>query len=648
MGSAVIPEGFQLDAPTGLPEGFQMDQSPVYDQQSAREEAFKSIAEDTSSGQSFLIGAGRGLTTIMRGLGLSDPEDPSVTQAIGALKDENPVSTIGGEIVGEAAPFLLPGGLAAKAATIPGRVAASAAVGALEGALITKGKGGDTGETYTSGVLGGTVAGTLEIALPVIGRLGGKLIRRALGKAPTSPVLNATGEPSKEFIEALSVSGIALEDISAEAMRLISTGEIENAASIARRDFLESMGLVPTRAQVTGDATDFQAQQEMFKTSNRVRWALEGQERVLNEGFENAISLTGGSANKSTSTAFDFIADRSIDLDAAISNAYKQAREIASNEKIIKPDQLAAATRQIGGSDAATGGLASATKDILKSRGVLEPGKGFKIIGKVDAATAEGIRIDLNALYQSLTPFGRTKLRDLKNALDDDVAAAVGEDVFTDARSAKAKFESELRRAKVNKFDNRNKNVVRDILENKVNPDRFLDDAVLNRSIRSADVKQLRDFLLIDGDGQGVEAWNDIRAETMERIRDTAFNDVGGELALSRAKLTGVLDKIGTDKLKIIFSEDEVKFLNRMVKVSKIREPRRGTALGRGPSAQAVGRLEEVIKRIPLVGQVFEGLGTLIDGRTVLRPPAQIPLKPSPLTIGTPAVIPLTTTEEDQ
>ena len=54
--------------------------------------------------------------------------------------------------------------------------------------------------------------------------------------------------------------------------------------------FLQDQGIVPTRAQVTGDATQFQAQQELAKTSGKVRRALEGQEAVLASRFENAVT----------------------------------------------------------------------------------------------------------------------------------------------------------------------------------------------------------------------------------------------------------------------------------------------------------------------------------------------------------------------
>lgn len=589
------------------------------------------------------VGAGRGLTTILRGLGISDPEDPVVTQAFEELKSQRPISTTVGEIAGEAAPFLAAAPLAGAglatstagrvlipaAKTIGQRVAGSAALGATEGAIISKGLGGDDVQASQAGGLGGAIAGGAELVLPRLSRIGGKLIRRINGSTPTAPVLNAAGQPSAELADALEKAGLSFDDLGVEAQRLVESGDVDDVASLARQSFLEEQGVVPTRAQVTGEASDFQAQQELAKTSGRVRRALEGQESVLVSRFENAVTQTGGSANRSSSPAIDFVADRSIDLDAAISTAYKQAREAASDQQVVSLTGLSQSIKDIAGSDRATGGLASATRDILRTRGILG-GKGLKVQGRIDPATAEEVRKDMNALFDSLTPFGRSKLATLKNALDLDVERAVGEDVFAGARSAKAEFEKDLRRAKVNKFDSRKKNLVRDILENKVNPDRFLNEAVLSNSIRSTDLEQVKRFLQIDGDGPGIDAWNDLRAEAMQHIRDTAFKEVAGEPALSRAGLEKVLFKdFGRDKLRVLFSQDERKFLNDMLKVTKLREPKRGTALGKGPSAQAVGQLENVIKRIPLVAGVFEGLATDTAGRVSLRQPRLVnPVQP--------------------
>lgn len=630
---------------------FQVEEQPTVDPIIAeRKRLLDKLASEQGPVDAALIGAGRGLTTIGRALGLADPEDPLTKQAFEALEELRPISTTIGEVAGEAAPFLLPGGLVAKAASIPGRIAAAGALGATEVGLITKGKGGSIEDIAKGSGIGGAIAGTLELALPVIGRIGGKIFRNVTGKAPTTPLFNKQGAPSKEFVEALDKAGLSFDDITTEANRLIDTGGIDDAVSVARKDFLETQGIIPTRAQVTGDAAEFQAQQELAKTSGRVRRALEGQEGVLANKFENAVTATGGSANASNSSVIDFVADRSIDLDSQISAAYKQAREIAPTEKVIKPTGLTESVRAIAGSDSATGGLASATRDILRSKGVLAEGRGLKTIGKINAKTAEEIRIDMNGLFDSLTPFGKKKLSALKGSLDADVEKAIGQDIFATPRAAKAKFEKDLSRAKVNKFDARKKNLVRDILENKVNPDRFLNEAVLSKSVRSTDLEQLKRYLTLDGDEAGSAAWNDLRAEAMEHIRTTAVKEVAGEPALSRAGLEKALDQFGRDKLRVLFSKDERKFLQDMLKTSKLREPVRGTALGKGPSAQAIKNVTSAVNRIPLINSVFGGATELITtdlgGRAALRQPTLDALPASRLTQVTPALIPAITAQE--
>ncbi len=276
-------------------------------------------------------------------------------------------------------------------------------------------------------------------------------------------------------------------------------------------------------------------------------------------------------------------------------------------------------------------------------------GKGFKKPGAINAEAAEGIRQDLNSLYDSLTPFGRKKLADFKNAIDADVERAIGSDVFAEARAGKAKFERDLSRAKVNKFDRRNKNLVRDILDNKINPDRFFNDAILSKSTRGVDVQQLKDYLHLDGSPDGVKAWNDVRADAMDYIKSKAIKVVGDEPALSRSGIERGLESLGREKMKVLFNKEERKFLSDMLKTSKLREPKRGTALGKGPSAQAMKNVIKAIDRIPLINMVFGGalefVQTGVAGRAALRQPLETTLKPSQLTRLTPAIT-TTLTEE--
>ena len=596
-----------------------------------------------------IVSAGRGLTTVGRGLGLVDEEDPIVTENFERLQQQRPISTTIGEVSGQAAPFLLPGGVMSRAATIPGRVALGAGLGATEAGVIARGEGRTTEDIAKGASLGGAIAGSLELALPVIGRAGGKIYRSLTGKSPSSPILTPNGQPSQEFIQALDKAGLTLDDVSAESDRLLNTLNIDDAASEARKQFLESQGINPTRAQITGDPNAFQAQTELVGQSGRVSNALKAQEKIIEGRFENAVTATGGSASPSSSPVVDFIADKAIDLDSQISAAYRAAREVAPDEKIITVTNLIKEIRSVAGSDTLTGGLASGTRDMLKEKGLLGK-KGLKLTGRIDAKTAEEIRIGMNTMYDSLTPLGKRKLEKLKGGLDSDVSNAVGEDVFLDARKAKAKFEKDLNRAKVNKFDKRNKNLVREILENKINPDRFLNDVVLSKSVRGIDLEQLKRYLDVNNSDQGVAAWNQVRADTMTHIKETAIKEVAGEPALSRAGIEKAIKSIGPQKLDVLFTEPERKFLDNMLKVSKLREPVRGTQAS--PSGAAIRNLTTAVNKSSLLQGVFSGalelVGRDMSGRAALRQPVARSLTPSRFTLATPAILPAVASQDEE
>lgn len=564
-----------------------------------------------------LVGAGRGLMTVARGLGLAEEEDVFAQEAIGKLKEERPIATGVGEVVGEAAPFMVPGTQIGRLATVPGKIAATAALGASEAGVITRGAGGDLGDQLVAAGVGGTVAGALEAALPVVGRVGGRIIRKVFGRAPEGAVVDAAGNPSDELLKALDESGLSMDDITEEVVTELK-GKAVDPRQAARKAFLESQGLEPTRAQVSRNAADFQAQQEAAKTSSRVRDALERQEAILTSRFDNAILATGGRADTPTSTVVDALTEKASRLDEEIGSLYRAAREAAPGEKSVKLEEMVSTLRKLMPSNNRSGGNVSAMLGELRNRGVLDA-KG-KLVGRIDVETAEEIRKFANQLYDPGNDFGNMLLRQLKDSLDDDVFRTAGDDVFRQARQAKASFEGELARAKISKFDARKQNLVRDILENKIDPDALTDRVVFGKSWRAEDLQQLRDY--IGTDEAGKAAFNDMRAEVLQKIKEKAFFgpvDEQGFQALSRSKLHGALSSIGEKKLNVLFSKEEQKFLREMLEVAKLREPVRGTALGRGPSAQAIGKLEQKLKDLPVLGSLVDFINLDAQGRAVLR-----------------------------
>ena len=594
-----------------------MSQQPV--QADGRQELLDQLNADIGPFESAAIGIGRGITDIGRAVRLADDEDAGVKQGLAGLEEQRPITQMGGRAVGQSLPFLIPGVAAGSIASTPLRIAAGTTVGGLEGGAISAG----TGESVIKGAgIGGAIAGIAEAAFPIVGRLGGALVRKLTGSTP-SAVFDSAGNPTQALEQALDSSGLTLDDLNRQA-QIQLTQQPANVLpeQAARSAQFEQMGITPTKAQITRDAADFQAQQEAGKTSGRVRAALEQQEGLLVNRFDEAVAGTGGNPVTSGSPVIDKVVNTSTTLDNEISDLYKVARDAAPNAKNVKMNRLGSALKANASSNKITGGLIQAIRGELQQRGIM--GDKFKIIGKVDVETAEEVRKVMNSFYNSTTDFGRQKLREFKSALDDDVLTIAGEDVFNQARSAKAAFEKKLSRAKISKFDSRKSNLVRDVLENKINPDTFVNDVVNSKKWRAEDLQQLKTFST-DG-GTDAVPWDDLRAEVLDSIKNMAFKgaeDAAENKALSRDGLQRALSKIGPEKLKVIFEPEELRFLRDILNVSKLREPVRGTALGKGPSAQAIKSLEDRVRNLPLMGSIIDFIDFDSAGRAVIKSNAQ-------------------------
>jgi len=299
------------------------------------------------------------------------------------------------------------------------------------------------------------------VVLPRLGRIGGKVIRKALGRSPAGAPFDASGNPSRELLDSLDRLGLTPDDL-VDEVKLSMADDAVNADDVARKAFLESQGLAPTKAQVTRDAADFQAQQEAAKSSGRVRQALEGQEAALSGRFDDVINDTAGDAFAPTSSVSDVITRKATALDSQISQLYKAARESAPTMG-LKPARLVNFLKQHAMADRRAQGNVNAMVGELKRLGIVDD--GLEIQSAVDINQAEALRQFANSLHGTDT-FANALLRQMKDALDDDVMRAAGRDYFKQARTAKTAFHRGLERAKVSKFDTRKKNIVQAIVEN--------------------------------------------------------------------------------------------------------------------------------------------------------------------------------------
>jgi hypothetical protein len=615
----------------GMSSVYGFDQSK-YDQNKARQERAlaemppeqAAIISEMSGLERFLTGVGAGLTDIQRGISAIDkkitpegwpvPAIPAPGEATGIMELESASGAAsGGRMIGQAAPFL-PAALATGGiSSLAGRVAGSSLVGATEGAAIASGTDKDP---IAGALVGAGIGGSAEVVGSALSRIAAPLVQKWFGKG--AKAFDDSGNPTPELNQAVKNEGLSLDDIlAADSDVPVETAD-QIARSARRKEVFDQFGIPITEAQRTRSKDLFQMQQDAYKRGGKVTEAIERQEQKLSQVASGAIKETGGVASEASRSPISAVLNKATKLDQKVSDLYKVARETAPKDKIIKFDNAASVLRNYAQEDQLTGGLVSALKGYMEKQGMLT---GLKPTGRVSVETAENVRRYSNQLFQSTNDRGKQILRDFRDAVDSDTGKALGEDWFSQARAAKRDFETGLDRKKINQFDERNVSLIRDILNNKVTADDIEKGALFRQGSKyqAQDLTDLKRYLE-SGDAEdivsGRQAWNDIRAQAMQSIRDKAFGGPITEVGtkqLSRSQLEKSIKDIGREKFNVLFNPKEQKFLFDLVELSRYKEPPSGTALGGGPSGEAISkvgeRLESKIEaiygvRIPVVSAI--------------------------------------------
>lgn len=584
----------------------------------------RELLESITPVEAGLIGAGRGFTTLARGVGLAEQEDPASRQAIEELSQIDP-GVRAGEILAEAAPFVVPGAAVGRIVGTGARFAASGALGASEGGIISAGKGGGATQVATSAFIGLLLGAGGEALLPVVNSLGRKLINKVSGKGGGAPV-TGQGQASPDLEAVLAERGASVDDLIAASSE-VAQGDV--AGNAAREAAFNRLGLTPTEAQRTRDVDLFVEQQDAFRKSGEVRRALDLQETQLTEKTAEVVSAVESTA--SPASVIDAVTDRSLRLDEEIGDLYTVARERAGTESNIRLSSAVGSLKSNSPRNEVSGGTVKALRDQMAVMGVASP-KGFKTTGRINVQQSEELRQFANSLVEGANPQGRRVIRDFKESLDDDVFKVAGEDVFNSARKAKTNFERGLTKESKNKFDKNRTSLVRDILENRVAGDDLGNIIRAGSKYKAADLADLKRYLFEGSPedvARGAASWNDIRGSAMEFIRDTAFTGpirADGTKSLSRAGLERSFKSIGNDKLRVLFNEKERKFLKDLAEVAAFKEPPPGTFTGTGPSGLAikkgVDRILQLGSRVPGAGIASDVLGGVVD-RNVTRSQAK-------------------------
>ena len=589
------------------------------------------IIGDMGGVEKFLVGAGEGFTTLGRGVGLVDQADSGEKSAAEALRDTS-LSATTGKIAAQASPFLIPAGGIANISSAAGRTAAMGGVGATEANIIARGEGGATDEILAATGLG-LLVGTLgEVALPVISRMASRLAGRVSGEPPTGPLITPEGAPTPDFQQYLTQSGMTFDEFTEGAAK----GFNDPVLNFERQQAFEDLGVPITEAERTRNTDLFNRQQDALRREGPVKTLYDTREQQLDTMAQQQVDQVGGVAERAATSALESVESKATYLDNQIGELYDQFRGIAPQVPAVKMNNAIDYLRSNAPQDTMAGGVIKALRGEMRNMGIMD--KKWNASGRIDLKRTEQLRQFANKLYPNANGQGREILREFKAALDDDALAAMqtlGDvnaiQAVRQARRAKQNFEQELDPGKANKFDKRRVSLVRDMLENKIQPEDFV-NKVINRSsnYKARDLQELKKYLTTGTEDQikaGQQSWDDIRAAALQEIKDSAFvgpTTQAGTQTLSLRGIDKALKKIGGAKVNVLFSQAEKDFLKKLSKVAALKTPPPGTGTGSGPTSPAVKQLQsELRRRVPVLGGIYDSWvtarGQALDDKMVLQ-----------------------------
>lgn len=536
---------------------------------------------------------------------------------------------------------------------------------AISGGLATVGEG-----------FGRLLAKGAQAVYPIAKRLMGKA-------APANPVL-PDGSFHPALVRAARDAGMDAQDmlrLIKNEQATIAQADIPGALPLEQQLRLQraaAAGVDPdnlTLGQITRDP--MQWQQEVSAQTIRPdsggptiaqRWA--GTEAQLGQGVQKLIpegaNMGAGPLGQSV---MDVTKDTAKEYQQQVSQLYKQAMEEFGDDYPIKLGARGTLWQRLqptpDGQDASA--LLTALEEVqpiegsvnaawgkqifrkLQQFGVLSPKAAYdepgswEVMRSLRLKEADQLTKLVNAMDGD-TPVPRQAkvLGALRNAIDEDVANALGKDPLDQAKAQAAKRFSVYRakgRGSINKL-------VTDIADGRLLPSEVANRVVYGpieylQSVKGAMTQDLSEELRRSPQlkAKALNAWKDIQAKTLADLFDAGIGnqtatDVTGVIPWNRGNgFNRALKDIGDDKLSILFDKDTVAKLKNIASVSvELKQPNitRSVVNPSGTAAQLMRDIASIIEKVPLAGRfVTAGIRDLTEGmsgRRVVRRATQRPM----------------------
>ncbi|WP_436463104.1 hypothetical protein [Acinetobacter seifertii] len=516
-----------------------------------------------------------------------------------------------------------------------GVAAQNAAVGAAIGGSGFAGDANQRLENTAFGAVGGAAGGA-------IGEKIGQGINKAVNAVRNSgsQAAQRTAQAiDKNLDDALRQQGMSLGELSddvanglrKEATDALKSGKNLNPEAVARKAVLDRLGLKGTRAQISGNAIDWQKQAELAKLSgagDQLRGKLIEDNVQLQNLLNKAAERTGGNATDQFGAMQNAASSLTSQLDQNkhfIGAAYDAAKKAPGNDVVIDGRGFANDAFTALEKNYAASSLPPSVQKIIKD--VADNPDKFTL-GKSE----ELIKI-LNREYKSSLQMGQPtsstfSIGLVRDALNGRQAEAMQGLLSNGNDAAKAyQFARQANQFNANQIEQIP--FLQDIRKG-IEPDKLFNKHILNGNVN--ELGKTIDLL----NNVNPQAVNDIKQQVVQFISNKAVNQNG---QFSPAGMKNALDSIGDRRLATMFSPDELKNLKDIGKAGQylVTQPPHSYVNNSNTSAALMNYLGGIINR-PGVRVLLAPVKDIADNRAInnaLTP--DVSGTPIPKTPATPA-----------
>ncbi|WP_228256112.1 glycoside hydrolase family 24 protein [Acinetobacter halotolerans] len=460
-----------------------------------------------------------------------------------------------------------------------GQIAATAPMAALgrtyQGAKVLSGAGARVaGQNAAVGAAMGGVGFAEDAnqrlgntALGAIGGAAGGALGEKIGQGVTAIARKVKPQNTQKILQqidekldkALQQQGMSLGELSddvvrglrSDAEKLLKSGKDLNADAVARKAVLDRLGLKGTRAQVSGNAQDWQKQAELAKISgsgDQLRDKLIDDNVQLQRLLNEATEKTGGKATDqygAMKNALDSVNTQLQQNKGFIGAAYDVARKADGNNIVLDGRGFANdAFTKLDEQYAATSlpaGIQKILKDVADNPDKFTLGKSEELI-KI-----------LNREYKSSLQMGQPtsathSIGLVRDALEGRQKEAM-QGILSSGNDAAQAYQFARQANKFNMEQIEGMPLLQDARKG-IEPDKLFNKHILNGNVKELD--KTIDLL----NNINPQAVGDIKQQVLEYISSKAVNQNG---QFSPAGMKRALDAISDRRLQTMFSTDELK-----------------------------------------------------------------------------------------